>query len=231
MLTFVDVSEIQAAAQEPKDATRYSDRNSIASNPDADKNLNETKIDGTQKESQQTEDSKRNKFNQLIPDPPKPQPLPGNMILAKADTNPQPEKKRPRTLKDVLDQKSKDSKKASQDGGARQKFNTSHDVKATGFGAYDKQLIDAISSRWHFYLDRMSLDNYRQGKVLIVFELNYKGDISEVRIISNSTDSEILGTICRMAIIESSGAGEWPREMRLMMGGDTRQITFSFNYL
>ena len=41
-LLFVDVTEAQAVTKEPKDATRYSDRNSVAANPELNKELNTT---------------------------------------------------------------------------------------------------------------------------------------------------------------------------------------------
>lgn len=228
-LVFVDVREIQASAQEPKNATRYSDRNSIASNPEADKNLTEPKIDGTQKESQQTEDSTRNKFNQLMPDPPKPRPLPGNMVIAKADTNPAQERKRPRTIKEAMLQRNTPTQRAKQDGGAAQRHNASYDVKATGFGAYDRAFIDAVSSRWYDLLDNMSYDAYRQGKVVVEFVLNYDGRISEMKVIESGV-SETLTLLCQKAVLDPAPFDKWPREMRLMVGEDSRRITFTFNY-
>lgn len=225
-LLFVDVSEAQAVAQEPKDANKYSDRNSIAANPDLNKNLNEPKIDGSQQNAPKTEDSSNKKFDQLMPDPPKPKPLPGTMTVAKAELNPQPEKKRPRTIKEAMLQR---GEKMKQDGGATQRPNASLDVKATGFGAYDRAFIDAVQSRWYDLLDNMSYDAYRQGRVVVQFVLNYDGRITEMKVVESGV-TETLTLLCQKAVLDPSPFDKWPREMRLMVGEDSRRITFTFNY-
>lgn len=224
-LLFVDVSEAQAVTQEPKDAKRYSDRNSIASNPDLNKELNEPKLDGTQENATKTEASQK-KFDQLMPDPPKPKPISGNMTIAKVDVKPPPEKNRPRTIKEALLQR---GEKIKQDGGAAQRPSASLDVKATGFGAYDRAFIDAVSSRWYDLLDNMSYDAFRQGKVVVQFVLNYDGRITEMKVLE-STVTETLSLLCQKAVLDPSPFDKWPREMRLMVGEDSRRIVFTFNY-
>lgn len=240
---FIDVREAQSVAEAPKDATRYSDRNAIASNPDQNKDLNEPKIDGEKTELQKTEDAgRKSKFDQLMPDPPKPeaeaQPkpklTPGTMTVAKAELKPPQEKQRPRTIRDAMLQKNQTpGQRAKQAGGAAQRPNTSYNVKATGFGAYDRMLIDAISSHWYNLLDNLSYDGYRQGKVVIQFDLNYKGGVTNVQIIEN-TVTDILALMCEKAIRDpasaGNGFGEWSREMRLAVGEDSRTITFTFYY-
>ncbi len=224
-LLFVDVSEAQAVAKEPKDAKRYSDRNSIAANPELNKDLNEPKLDGSEANTPKTEASEK-KFDQLMPDPPKPKPVSGNMTIAKVDLKPPQEKKRPRTIKEAMLQR---GEKIKQDGGATQRPNASLDVKATGFGAYDRAFIDAVSSRWYDLLDNMSYDAYRQGKVVVQFVLNYDGRITEMKVVE-STVTETLSLLCQKAVLDPSPFDKWPREMRLMVGEDSRRITFTFNY-
>lgn len=236
---FIDVREEQAVAEAPKNATRYSDRNAIAANPDRNKELNEPKIEGEKNELQKTEDAARNKkFDQLMPDPPKPEseetpkpkPSPGTMTVAKVDLRPPQEKQRPRTIREAMLQKNQTpGKRSRQDGGAAQRPNTSYDVKATGFGAYDRAFIDAVSSRWYNLLDNLSYDGYKQGKVVVRFTLSYKGEISEVEVIENSV-TDILALMCEKAVRDPAPFGEWTREMRLAVGEDSRRITFSFYY-
>ena len=236
---FIDVSQAQSVAEPPKDAIRYSDRNAIATNPDEAKNLNEPKIDGANNELQKTEDSgRKNKFDQLMPDPPKPeaeaqpkpQLSPGTMTVAKADLRPPQEKQRPRTIKEALMQRNQTpGQRSKQDGGATQRPNASFAVKATGFGAYDRAFIDAVSSRWYNLLDNLSYDAYRQGKVVVQFNLNYKGEITDIKVTEN-TVSEMLSLMCEKAIRDPAPFGEWTREMRLAVGEDSRRITFTFFY-
>jgi outer membrane biosynthesis protein TonB len=237
-LIFVDVS--QPSSEPPKDAKYYSDRNAIASNPNLDAASNTPQIDGQQEQVPKTEDAERNRFNQLMPDPPKPPPdaaedvkpklASGTMTVAKSDLKPQPERTRPRTLKEAMLQRSQlPGQKAKQSGGAPQRPHTSYDVKATGFGAYDRAFIDAVSSRWYDLLDNMSYDAYRSGYVRLEFNLNYDGRITEMKVLE-TTVTETLTLLCQKAVLDPSPFDRWPREMRLMVGDDERRITFTFYY-
>lgn len=238
-LMFVDVS--QPAAEAPKDAKYYSDRNAIASNPDLDRDLKIPNLDGKQENVPKTEDAERNKFP-LMPDPPKakeesqedvapkPKIAPGTMTVAKAELKPQPERTRPRTIKEALMQRNQlPGQKMKQSGGAQQRPNASYDVKATGFGAYDRAFIDAVSSRWYDLLDNMSYDAYRSGYVKVEFNLNYDGRITEMKVLE-STVTETLTLLCQKAVLDPSPFDRWPREMRLMIDSDLRRITFTFFY-
>jgi outer membrane biosynthesis protein TonB len=238
-MMFVDVS--QPAPVAPKEAKYYSDQNAVASNPEVDLKSDVPKIDGTQENVPKTEDVARNKFP-LMPDPPKPKEespeeappkpkiAPGTMTVAKADVKPQPERTRPRTIKEaLLQRKQLPGPKMKQAGGAQQRPNTSYDVKATGFGAYDRAFIDAVSSRWYDLLDNMSYDAYRSGYVKLEFNLNYDGRITEMKVLE-TTVTETLTLLCQKAVLDPAPFDRWPREMRLMVGEDSRRITFTFFY-
>jgi outer membrane biosynthesis protein TonB len=240
-LMFVDVSSLQAVTEVPKETKFYSDKNSVAANPEVNLDANAPKLDGSQTEVAKTEDAARKKFDQLMPDPPKPKPeteteaqpkpklAPGTMTIAKAELKPQTEKARPRTIKEALLQRNQmPGQKAKLDAGAQQRPNASYDVKATGFGAYDRAFIDAVSSRWYDLLDSMSYDSYRSGRVVVQFNLNYDGRITEMKLVE-STVTETLALLCQKAVLDPSPF-KWPREMRLMIGEDSRRITFTFYY-
>jgi len=236
---FIDVREAQSVAEAPKNAIRYSDRNAIATNPDENKDLNEPKIEGEKNELQKLEDAgRKNKFDQLMPDPPKPesevqpkpQLSPGTMTVAKADLRPPQERQRPRTIKEaMLLRNQAPGQRSKQDGGVARRGHISQDVKMTGFGAYDRAFIDAVTSRWYNLLDNLSYDAYRQGKVVVQFNLNYKGEITDIKVQEN-TVSEMLSLMCEKAIRDPAPFGEWTREMRLAVGEDSRRITFTFYY-
>ncbi len=240
-LMFVDVSSLQAVTEVPKETKFYSDKNSVAANPEVNLDANAPKLDGKQEQVPKTEDVARDKFP-LAPDPPKPksepepeaQPkpklAPGTMTIAKAELKPQPEKARPRTIKEALLQRNQmPGQKAKVEAGAQQRPNASYDVKATGFGAYDRAFIDAVSSRWYDLLDSMSYDGYRSGRVVVQFNLNYDGRITEMKLVE-STVTETLALLCQKAVLDPSPFDKWPREMRLMIGEDSRRITFTFYY-
>ncbi|MGC3958815.1 MAG: hypothetical protein QM813_13020 [Verrucomicrobiota bacterium] len=78
-------------------------------------------------------------------------------------------------------------------------------------------------------LDNLSYDAYRQGKVVVQFNLNYKGEITDIKVTEN-TVSEMLSLMCEKAIRDPAPFGEWTREMRLAVGEDSRRITFTFFY-
>ena len=68
-LMFIDVSPAQVAVEPPKDAKYYSDKNSQAANPDADKETDIPKITGKQTQIVKTEDVPRTKAFPLQPAP------------------------------------------------------------------------------------------------------------------------------------------------------------------
>ena len=227
---FVDVTKLLESTEPPKNTPFYSDRNSIAANKDANKDVTAPKIDGSQTQIAKVEDTPRNKFDQLMPDPPAPKPEtkpkvdPGDLTLAKPD--------RPRTLRDAMlrnQANQRPGQAMKQDAGVQQRGSTAFDVKATGFGAYDRAFIDAVSSRWYALLDSMSYEGYRQGHVKIEFSLNYNGRITDLKIIEN-TVTESLSLLCRKAIEDPAPFEPWSREMRQAVAEDQRRITFTFYY-
>ena len=68
-LMFVNVNPAVATPEPPKDAKYYSDKNSLAANPTADKITDTPKIDGKHPEIVKTEDVPRSKYTPLQPRP------------------------------------------------------------------------------------------------------------------------------------------------------------------
>ncbi len=248
-LMFIDVSPQQATVEPPKNAAFYSDRNSLAANPDATKDSDVPKITGSQTQVPKTEDVPRERFP-LQPSPPKtqeapaeearPKPAlaPGDLTLAKADVTPRPDTgtadlPRPRTIREAMARQHVNQlagQKMKQEGGARrQALVPSFDVKETAFGAYDRAFVDAVQQRWFDLLDNISFDSYRRGKVVLKFHLNYDGRITEMNIADNNV-GEMLSLLCQKAVLDPSPFDKWPREMRLVVGADFREIQFTFYY-
>ena len=90
---FVDVAHPEAEA--PKKTIYYSDKNSIAANPDASVDSNQPKIDGKQKDVPKPEDAPRQSKLQPTPPPAPPQP-PQPESPPQPQTQPQP-KPQPQT--------------------------------------------------------------------------------------------------------------------------------------
>ena len=108
-------------------------------------------------------------------------------------------------------------------------LNPGFDVKASPFGAYDRAFIAAVSQRWYDLLEARNYAGYRQGKVAVEFRLNYDGRITEMRTVEN-TVTDTLSYLCQKAVLDPAPFEKWPREMRLMIGEDSRKITFTFFY-
>jgi len=252
-LMFVNVSPAQASAEAPKDAKYYSDKNSRAANPEAEKVAEIPKIEGTQKEVPKTEDVPREKFTPLQPARPaqpaqeaqpeiKPKPAytPGDLTMAKPSPTPrvaegearEAKPERPRTIKEAL-ARLQDSRvpgqKMKQDGGvSRRQELASLDTKATPFGAYDAALVEAISQRWFTLLDEREYASDSRGKVVLRFRIHYDGRVTDMNVAEN-TVGEMLGLICQKAVLDPAPFGAWPSDMRRMLG-DIRSIQFTFYY-
>ena len=90
-------------------------------------------------------------------------------------------------------------------------------------------MVCKIRSHWYADLANTSYEAHRQGKVVVQFVLNYDGRITEMKVIETSV-TETLSLLCQKAVLDPSPFDKWPREMRLMVGEDSRRITFTFNY-
>jgi hypothetical protein len=249
-LMFVNVNPAQATAEAPKDAKFYSDKNSRAANPEPDKNTAIPKISGKQIEVPKTEDVPREKFTPLQPARPvqpaqeaqpelKPKPAqpPGDLVMAKPEPKPrlddgQDTQSRPRTLKEALARQQNNQlpgEKMKQDGGVQRRHEmASLDTKATPFGAYDAELVRAISQRWFTLLDEREYASDSRGKVVLQFRLHYDGRITDMNVADN-TAGEVLGLICQKAVLDPAPFAVWPSDMRRTLG-DVRSIQFTFYY-
>jgi hypothetical protein len=248
---FVDVT--QSDPEPPKKTIYYSDKNSHAANPDEDKNLNQPKLDGKQKEVPKTEDA--NKFSKSQPTPPQQQLQPsppaepaeaaqpvspfnqGDVKLTKVadkkteEQKPSPpqQQPRPRTINAALAQQHLPGRMSQQNGGAHRKLDPSFDVKATPFGDYDRAFIEAVQQRWSDLLDSQRFAQDRTGKVVVRFKLEYDGTVHDMEVLEN-TVGDLLGYVCQAAISEAAPFGKWPDDMRRMIGANFREITFTFYY-
>jgi outer membrane biosynthesis protein TonB len=250
-LIFVNVTQAQQTEKAPDNAKYYSDKNSQAANPTADKETDTPKITGTQDQVAKTIDVPKKEFVPLQPStPPKavqaPQPQeeekarpaqrPGDLAFAKPE-QPRPDtgtksRPRPRTLKEAMAQKADSQipgEKMRQEGGVGRRLElASLDAKATPFGAYDAAMIEAISQRWYSLLNERSYASDSRGKVVLQFILHQDGRISEMNVAENSA-GEVLSLLCQKAVLDPAPFSPWPTEMRRILG-EKRNIQFTFYY-
>jgi hypothetical protein len=242
---YIDVAQADAAP--PKKTIYYSDKNSQAANTVADKDSNQPKLDGHQKDVPKTEDvPKPSKLQPVAPTPPSPskeatpQSSPrnlGDQELAKAEATNQPvepvppKPERPRTLKEArAQQQQMPGRQMQQDGGVRRiKMVASLDTKSTAFGQYDAQIFQAIQQYWQDELDRNQFAQDRTGRVTIQFTLHYDGSVDHVEILNNGVGI-LLGSFCQESIDQTAPYGKWPEDMLHMIGSTERMITVTFIY-
>ena len=243
-IVFVDVNPEQATTEAPKHTKYYSNQNSRAANPEANRDTKVPEIKGTQTEIAKTENAPRPEFNQLQPamQPSQTQQErsqsqlamnSGDLTLGKPqELQPaKPPQPRPRTIKQALaEQHLLPGIKMKQEGGVRREaLVPSLDVKATPFGAYDAAFIQAVSQHWYDLLDSHNFAQDRSGKVVLRFHLNYDGSISDMKVVQN-TVGELLCYVCQKAVMDPAPFARWPSDMREMVGANYREITFTFYY-
>lgn len=243
---FVEVTQPDTEA--PKNTKYYSNHNSHAANPDADRNSKQPKLNGHQRDVPKTEDVPRLSKLQPSPEPPHPQsqtaasqaasPMnlgdvklsqpkptdhPGQETLAKTE-------QRPRTLNQARQMLHLPGQQMQLDGGAhRNRLVPSFDAKATAFGDYDRAVIDAVTQRWYDLLDSQQFAQDRTGVVTLKFKLMFDGTIQDISVVQN-TVGELLGYVCQDSIEGAAPFGKWPDDMRREIGKNYREITFSFYY-
>jgi hypothetical protein len=236
----------QPSIEAPKNAKYFSDKNSLAANPDASRDTDIPQINGHQTDAPKTEDAPRQQIAKTQPSPPAQQPdnsqqqpspsiQPGDLTLAKLENLlPQPQNnsqpQRPRTIREALAQQTHSpGVQMKQDGGVqRHAVVPSNDVKLTGDGPYDAALVEAISQRWWDLLDSQQFARDRSGKVVLQFRLHYDGTITDVKTSQNDV-GELLGYVCQKAVLDPAPFARFPNDMRLKLG-DYCDIQFSFYY-
>lgn len=246
-LVFVNVNPDVATPEPPKEAKYYSSLNSQAANPEPDRDTETPKISGKQEVVPETETVERNKFDKLQPSLPvqtpqseeraKPEEPPGDLAMAKPELNPRPdtgtgERERPRRLSQVTPNPANrlPSQMMKQDGGVRRQLDSpSLDTKSTVTGMYDALFIQSVKARWLDLLDSRDYASTPRGHVRLQFRLHYDGRITDMKVLEH-TVNETLSLICQKAVLDPAPFDKWTKEMRLLIGKDYREITFTFYY-
>ncbi len=239
-LEFVTVDTPSTEA--PQNTKYYSSKNSVASDDSSKKTAEVPQLNGKQTDAPATQDVSRPQFSKS-PDGadnhqadasgdssgPKPSENAGDLTLGKPDD--QQEQPRPRTLKEAYAEMAKrlPSMTMKQDGGVQNKARVpTYDVKVTGFGEYDARFIETVSHNWWNLLDSNQFAEDRTGKVVLYFQLNYDGSVSQMRV-GETTVGDLLAYVCEKAVLDGAPYDRWTQDMRLQLG-DSRTVEFTFRY-
>ena len=101
-------------------------------------------------------------------------------------------------------------------------------VADSPFGAYDKQLIHAVQSRWYALIEQHQLYE-RAGEVTLHFQLLDDGTVQDMEIKEN-TAGQILALFCEKAIVDSAPFKPLPEELQMLVGKEPREVNFTFYY-
>jgi hypothetical protein len=246
-LTFVEVDPSVPPQEAPKDAKFYGTKSTRAANPDETITTEMPKIDGKQDKVMRTENVPKPKPFPLQPAvekandekeaEPKPKSLdtPGDLAKAKTPTDSvdlgrgEAEKRqRPRTLEEARNRNQLAGEKTKVDSGTKIRGRVSLDVKVTPFSSYDAAFIAAVQQRWYDLLDSSQFAQH-SGKVVLEFRLTYDGRITDLKVSDNEV-GEILSLLCQRAIRPPARKARSPDDMRRMIGGNYREVTFTFFY-
>jgi hypothetical protein len=119
--------------------------------------------------------------------------------------------------------------KMEQEGGVKRRaVESSLDVKATPFGAYDAAIVAQIQQRWYDLLDQSDFVRGHTGKVVLEFRLTYRGRIADM-VTTENTVGELLALICQKAVLDPAPFAPWPSDMRRLYG-EYRPVRFTFYY-
>ncbi|MEO8428245.1 MAG: hypothetical protein ABI651_14135 [Verrucomicrobiota bacterium] len=259
-LLFVDVDPAQAVLEPPQETKYYSSLSSRAANPDPKTDANVPRIDGQQIKIPKSFDTLRPQPIPVPPaQPPQEkqseskadettlkrkggQPE-GDLSLAKPQLNSGPSQDnpghselraspppRPRTLAAARQQNGiVVAPKMKQEGSVKRSGSVSLDVKGTAFGAYDAAIIAAVQQRWYDLLDERKYASDGTGKAVLEFRLNHDGKISNMKT-AESDVSDLLTLLCQRAVMDPSPYARWPDDMRRLVGGNFREVRFTFYY-
>jgi len=253
-LVFVEVDPAATTTEAPKNATHYSSHNSVAANPDTLFDTPLPKLNGAQTHVPKTESAPRTKNFPLQPSfnkpantddaaesKPKGGQKMGDLAMAKpsreATDSPEPgdaeiqPHQRPRTLEEArARQNLMPGEMMHQDGGVhRQRLVPSFDAIGTPFGEYDAEIIRAIELHWYDLIDQQTFARDQSGRVVLDFKITYDGRITDMHVVESTVD-EIYTYLCQRAVQEPAPYAPWPRQMRLLIGSDVRQVRFTFFY-
>jgi hypothetical protein len=231
-LEFLMVEQPSTAA--PKTPKYYSSQNSLAANPDANRNNNNPKLNGKQNDFPKAETEIKAELTKPQPlqpaseqqAEPTPAVTPGDLTLGTPKEQQQAE--RPRKLSQVLP-RHVPGLQSFQDGGVQQhSLVASFDAEGTPLGNYDAAFVDAVQQYWDDELDRINYGGAETGSVVLEFRLNYEGRISNLQVVRTSVGSTMT-LMCETAILNPAPYAPWPEDMRRTFGL-YRDVTFTFYY-
>lgn len=94
---------------------------------------------------------------------------------------------------------------------------------------YDERFVKLVKERWDSLLETNKENQNRTGKVVIKFNLQKDGTITNLKVVKN-TATDLLASICQKALLDSGPYESWTPDILKANDKPYRSITFTFNY-
>lgn len=163
-------------------------------------------------------------------------PAPPVAVAQPAPPAVQPQRERPRTVAaaKAMRQLNPDSalvgEQMKQEGGvSRFSVESSLSAQGTPLGNYDAKFVAAVQRCWNESLDEHRYTGERAGKVVLKFKLTSEGRIQDMETVESSV-GEIYTVLCQLAVTKPAPYEKWPDEVRKLLRGNQREVTFTFHY-
>jgi hypothetical protein len=103
-----------------------------------------------------------------------------------------------------------------------------YNAKWSAYGEYLQKFIESVDIQWQRIVEQSSVYPVAGTKVVVVFRMNAKGDISEIVSVT-SAGGRAAQDACVSAIVARAPYGAWPEDMIAVLG-ESQEITFTFHY-
>ena len=102
------------------------------------------------------------------------------------------------------------------------------DAKWSEYGQYLNRMIETVQFEWERIIINWNANPSAGNSVTVKFVMNDEGRISQI-VSVDSTANETATRACVSAITERAPYGEWPEDMRAVLG-NKQEMTFTFYY-
>jgi len=244
---FIETDTSQVTGEEPKNARFYSDNSTMAANPQnpSGKDGDTPYLDGSETRMLSTANVRPQPPGAPAAPPATPQPVTqkpaepvkelaatGMKVVEEKKETPEEKPVTPPARKTVAGSNSRRELAAAKSRatslGVRRLGVEALNVASSPFGAYDKALIYAVQSRWYEVLNTQRMDTHT-GTVELKFDLLADGSVANMEMKANSA-GPALGLYCQKAVVESAPFAPLPEDLQRLIGGDSREIIFTFYY-
>jgi TonB family protein len=102
--------------------------------------------------------------------------------------------------------------------------------KQQSFKKYDESMVSIIKQKWSEKLNKLTVNTNEQGSVIVSFQLQEDGSVSDVHVIKSTVGTE-MDSICLDAIKDNAPYQPWPEDMLRTIGRPSFKLTVKFDII